>query len=135
MEERRSRLRRLLLAGLALAAPAWACEPPLEGTRVESTRFVLAYRAHPQVGSFFSIDVAACAKAGPPPKTLKIDAHMPAHRHGMNYAPKVTTLGPGRWRAEGLMLHMPGKWELVFVVDGERLSRGFQLSDAVRFSD
>ncbi|MGH8691986.1 MAG: cytochrome c peroxidase, partial [Burkholderiales bacterium] len=24
----------------------------------------------------------------------------------MNYAPEVTPLGPGRWRAEGLMFHM-----------------------------
>ena len=128
MEERRSGLRRLLLAGLALAAPAWACEPGLEGTRVESTRFVLAYRAHPKVGSFFSIDVAACAKAGPPPRALKVDAHMPAHRHGMNYSPEVTALGPGRWRAEGLLLHMPGRWELVFVVDGDRLTHGKEIS-------
>ena len=128
MEERRSGLRRLLLAGLALAFPAWGCEPGLEGTRIESARFVLAYRAHPQVGSFFSIDVAACAKGGPPPKSLKVDAHMPAHRHGMNYAPKVTPLGPGRWRAEGLMLHMPGKWEFVFVLDGDRLAHGNEVS-------
>jgi cytochrome c peroxidase len=41
---------------------------------------------------------------------------MPEHRHGMNYAPEVKPLGPGRWRAEGLMFHMPGKWEFVFEV-------------------
>ena len=127
MEERRSGLRLGAVAGLALASagvalPAPACTPALEGTRLESASYVLAYRAKPQVGSFFSIDAAACAKAGPPPRSLKVDAHMPAHRHGMNYSPKVTALGPGRWRAEGLMLHMPGKWELVFVVDGERMA-------------
>jgi cytochrome c peroxidase len=72
--------------------------------------------------------VAACAKAGPAPKTLKVDAHMPAHRHGMNYAPKVTALGPGRWRAEGLLFHMPGRWELVFVVDGDRLVHAMEVS-------
>jgi len=96
---------------------------------------VLAYQANPQISSFFAIDVAACAKTGPAPKSLKVDAHMPEHRHGMNYAPKVTALGPGRWRAEGLMLHMPGKWEFVFVVDGERMAHALQLSEGVRFSE
>lgn len=135
MEERRSRLRGLLLAGLALAAPAWACEPGLEGTRLESPRYVLVYKASSlTVSQHFALEVAACAKSGPAPKTLQVDAHMPAHRHGMNYAPKVTALGPGRWRAEGLLLHMPGHWEFVFVVDGERLAQNLEVSEAVRFS-
>jgi cytochrome c peroxidase len=102
---------------------------------VESSRFVLVYKAQPQVSSFFVIDVAACAKAGPLPKALKVDAHMPEHKHGMNYAPKVQALGPGRWRAEGLMLHMPGKWEFVFVVDGERMAHRFDLSAEIRFDE
>jgi len=140
MEERRSPFRFGCLAGLALAAGglamrAWACTPALEGTRLESPRHVLTYRAAPQISSFFAVDVAACAKAGPPPQSLKIDAHMPEHRHGMNYAPKVTALGPGRWRAEGLMLHMPGKWELVFVVDGERMAHRLEVAAGIHFDE
>jgi hypothetical protein len=42
---------------------------------------------------------------------------MPAHRHGMNYRAKVIPQGAGRWRAEGLMFHMPGRWQFVFDVD------------------
>ena len=57
------------------------------------------------------------------PENVAVDAWMPEHRHGMNYRPTVTRLAPGRWRAEGLMFHMPGRWELVFTVDGERLAR------------
>ena len=114
---------------------AWACTPALEGTRLESPRHVLAYRAAPQISSFFAIDVAACAKTGPAPKSLKVDAHMPEHRHGMNYAPKVTTLAPGRWRAEGLLLHMPGKWEFVFVVDGERMAHRLEVSEGIHFDE
>ena len=61
---------------------------------------------------------------------------MPEHRHGMNYAPEVKPLGPGRWRAEGLMLHMPGKWEFVFEVRAagttDRLARDFLLSSFSR---
>ena len=57
---------------------------------------------------------------------------MPEHRHGMNYAPEVKAVGPGRWRAEGLMFHMPGKWVLVFEIraagKSDRVTSGFQLS-------
>ena len=80
------------------------------------------------MGNHFTIELAACSKSGPPPQTLQIDAHMPEHRHGMNYKPEVKLLAPGRWRAEGLMFHMPGKWEFVFVVDGERITNSLLLS-------
>jgi cytochrome c peroxidase len=56
---------------------------------------------------------------------------MPEHRHGMNYAPAVKALGPGRWRAEGLMFHMPGRWELTFEVTAggatDRLVSSYQV--------
>jgi cytochrome c peroxidase len=89
----------------------------------------LAFKAeNVSVAKHFKIDVAACSKSGPPPETLKVDATMPEHQHGMNYAPSVKKLGPGRWQAEGLMLHMPGRWELIFVLDGDRLVADFSLS-------
>ena len=57
---------------------------------------------------------------------------MPAHKHGMNYAPSLKPLGPGRWRAEGLMFHMPGRWEFVFEIDAagktDRLAAPYQLN-------
>ena len=113
MEKRRTGL--WLVACAALSLPAWACD---EGTRLESPRFVLAYRTEPvEVAKHFSVDVTICPKSGQPQaEALKVDAHMPEHRHGMNYAPSVKPLGAGRWRAEGLMLHMPGRWEFVFEV-------------------
>ena len=58
----------------------------------------------------------AYKKAGGELAQLEVDAHMPAHRHGMNYLPSVTTSSAGRHRAEGLMFHMPGRWEFVFVL-------------------
>jgi hypothetical protein len=110
-----------LLLLLGLAPGAFACDPPLEGenvVRLESQRYVLAYRTRPgavRVGEHFTLEAAACAKGGAPaPESLGIDAHMPAHRHGMNYAPAVREAGAGRWRAQGLMFHMPGEWELRF---------------------
>ena len=120
MEKRRSAV---LFLSIALIPAAQACVPAIEGPRLESKSYVLAYRAAPEVGKHFSVEVAACAKNGPPPRELKIDAHMPEHRHGMNYKPAVKPAGPGRWQAEGLMFHMPGKWEFVFYVEGERMTR------------
>ena len=123
----------LVLAALGASGGATACLPPLAGARLESERFVVAYRASPSIGSFFAVEVGACAKAGhPAPESLKVDAHMPEHRHGMNYAPTLETVGRGRWRAQGLMLHMAGKWELVFEVRArgasDRLSATYQLA-------
>ena len=137
MEKRRTGLW-FLAAAAGLALPAVACEPPLPGTRLESARYGLAYKAtEVSVAKHFSLEIAVCAKPGSPqPENLKVDAHMPEHRHGMNYAPEVQPLGPGRWRAEGLMLHMPGKWEFVFEIraggKADRLASSFLLSDFSR---
>jgi cytochrome c peroxidase len=116
MEKRRTGF--WFLAAAALSFPAWACIPSVDGTRLESTRYVVAYKSEAiEVAKHFALDVAVCAKPGQPaPESVKVDAHMPEHRHGMNYAPTLKPLGPGRWRAEGLMLHMPGRWEFVFEV-------------------
>ncbi len=138
MEKRRTGV--WLLAAAALSHPAWACDPGLDGVRLESSRFVLAYReVDIEVAKHFALDVAACAKPGHPgPESLKVDAHMPEHRHGMNYAPAVKTTAPGRWRVEGLMLHMPGRWELVFEVRAggrtDRLAHARVLSAVLDFS-
>jgi cytochrome c peroxidase len=142
MEKRRIALRLLLSGSLILAFPAWACTPAIKGTTLESPRYVLAFKEKDpvEVGRHFTVEIATCSKPGnPEPENLKVDAHMPEHRHGMNYAPSVAKLGPGRWRAEGLMFHMPGKWELVFELRShgrtDRLTSGFSLSETVRFSE
>ena len=43
---------------------------------------------------------------------FKFDARMPAHGHGMNYRPAIENTGAGRYRVDGLILHMPGAWQL-----------------------
>ncbi len=138
MEKRRSCVWLAVTAGgLTLAGAAGACVPSLEGTRLESARFVLAYKASPELGKFFTLDVAVCAKSNAAVESIKVDAHMPEHRHGMNYAPALQPLGPGRWRAEGLMFHMPGKWEFVFEIraagETDRMAHEHRLSE-VSFS-
>ena len=112
-------------AGLAMAlwlsgSAALACGEHLgAGARLlDDARWQLAYKTVPEVpvvGAHFAIDIALCPRGGAPaPAALRVDAHMPEHRHGMNYQASVSPRGAGRYRAEGLMFHMPGRWELVF---------------------
>jgi hypothetical protein len=121
----------LLAASLVAASPgvtAERCETPtgfaaqgrLSGQGVE-----LVFRTVPapiEVGRHFAIEAIVCAT--PPPQGLRVDAQMPEHRHGMNYRTTVTATGAGRYRADGLLFHMPGRWQLVFDVDrGGRTDR------------
>jgi hypothetical protein len=42
---------------------------------------------------------------------ISADAEMPHHGHGMNLVPVVKPVpGRGRFIAEGMLLHMPGRW-------------------------
>jgi hypothetical protein len=114
------------LAGAVLAggAEALACGEGLGGTtrQVETAQALLVYRTTPEpipVGRHFGIDFEICPQgAAVLPAEVRVDASMPEHKHGMNYRPSVTAQGPGRYRAEGLMFHMPGRWELVFELRG-----------------
>jgi cytochrome c peroxidase len=139
MEKRRTGLRLAFAGALSFSSAAGACIPSLEGTRLESPRFVLAFKPESiSVARHFAVEIAVCAKSTVLPEAIKVDAHMPEHRHGMNYAPAVKSLGAGRWRADGLMFHMPGKWEFLFEVRGagntERLASPFVLSEATPFT-
>jgi hypothetical protein len=125
-----------LVAALLVANAAQACVVPTSGTgwqQLESNRYVVAFRPHtaPSVGQLFALDLALCAKSGTPPQRVQVDAHMPAHRHGMNYVPSMQIVAEGLYRAEGLMLHMPGRWEFLFDLsaDGrtDRLAAPFDL--------
>ena len=55
---------------------------------------------------------------------VEVDARMPAHFHGMSRIPKLTHRPDGSYLAEGLLLHMPGHWELyVDITEGARTER------------
>jgi hypothetical protein len=104
-------------------------------TRTDNTHYAIAWRTVPEhvvVGQHFVVDFAVCPKAGAKvPQAVRVDANMPAHRHGMNYRTGVAARGAGTYRAEGLLFHMAGRWELTFdVVSGnttERLTSPMQL--------
>lgn len=108
--------RALLSAFLATVTGAHACDlPGGESRKIEAPGYLVLYRTAPaslKVGQHFAVEFAVC----PTPESVRVDAWMPEHKHGMNYRPTVTATGDGRYKAEGLMLHMAGKWELVFEV-------------------
>lgn len=108
------------IALTALAAGALACDPRLAGegvARIDGKRYSVAWRAVPaiHVGEFFRLQIATCSREGQPMvRTLRVDAQMPEHKHGMDYRASVRPQGPGRFVAEGMLLHMPGRWEFSF---------------------
>lgn len=105
------------------AVAAQACVADRAGAqKLESDRYVLVYSTQPAklaVSAHFSLDLVICPKDGAlPPESVQVDAHMPEHRHGMNYKPVVRPAGGSGYRADGLMFHMPGRWEYVFELRG-----------------
>ena len=116
---------RILLSAISLLASAThACEPRLDGPKsangkmAESASYKMVFRTQPEkveIGKHFAVELAYCIKDGAGAvDSVRVDAHMPEHRHGMNYKTVVTSTGPRGYRAEGLMFHMPGRWEYIF---------------------
>ena len=99
----------------SLAAPGRLLARP-DSAAAQGWQLVLAPQPAPlATGRLFALDIVLCAPPDQPlPATLAVDAWMPVHRHGMSYRASVHALGGGRYRAEGLMLHMPGRWQLRF---------------------
>jgi hypothetical protein len=118
-------------AGLAVvllgAGAVDACEVPPGFTprgRLESSGIVVLFRTVPPaivIGRHFAVETLVCAE-GPAAVLAHVNADMPEHRHGMNYRPTIAAKGAGRWVADGLLFHMPGRWQLSFDVerDGRR---------------
>ena len=123
------------LIGVVGTLPAFAaesCGSDLRGAQtLRSVHYTIAYRTQPAkiiVGKHFSIDIVACANGvSPSPSAVAVDAFMPDHGHGMNYKATVRATGNAHFRADGLMFHMPGRWDLMVEVQGadgsERLTR------------
>lgn len=124
----------LVLLSASAIVQAAPCGSELKGARVvESANYAIAYRFVPgkiAVGRHFALDLIACGKnANPAPSSVNVDAFMPEHGHGMNYKAAVKKTGAPKsggtqFHAEGLMFHMPGKWDLYFdVPDSGRTKR------------
>jgi len=110
-----------LAAFLAASPAAYAdCDAGPGVLRGETSKVRLAFRTDPpaiRVGELFSLLAEVCPQSGTSVTGLKVDAGMPAHKHGMNYRPRVSSTGPGKYTATGLMFHMPGQWQFTFDVE------------------
>jgi hypothetical protein len=101
---------------------------------VESARYRVTFRTRPEqivVGEHFTLELLVCPRGETPrPDTVRVDAEMPEHRHGMNYRTTVTAEGDSRYRADGLLFHMPGHW--VFIVDVRAAGQTDRLTQSIR---
>ena len=127
----------IVACALGWAGSAAACGDDLgyDTRRIESAHYAVVFKSVPdpiEVGTHFSLDFAVCPLGdAEKPRAVRVDAHMPEHRHGMNYRPVIVARGPGAYRADGFMFHMPGRWDLLFDVvtsgGSERLTGTLQL--------
>ena len=131
----------VLLASLFSGANAVAAQCPLLSANAaaptdttESDSFIVTYRfepALPTVAEHFKLLGRICRKDDKVFEgTVKIDATMPHHGHGMNYVPVVALLPQGEFAANGFLLHMPGHWAFAIrISDGalrEQVNFGHQ---------
>ena len=101
----------LLAAGAAPACPLL----PADGTLVAGAHASGAWRTADgsplATARPLELLVTVCPAGA---RLVRVDATMPEHRHGMNYRPTLAEAGDGRWRVQGMLLHMAGRWELRF---------------------
>jgi hypothetical protein len=111
--------RAVAVVAWAMCGVAHACGNAGD-TIAKGSQYVVAYRTAPSpipASAHFAIDFTVCPVGNAPaPRSVRVDASMPEHRHGMNYRTTVTAKGGGRYRAEGLLFHMSGRWEIAFDV-------------------
>ncbi len=80
---------------------------PVGGVFPDAEPFAIAIEVERVDGRDLGGDVALAA-----------DAEMPHHGHGMNLVPVVKpSPGRGRFIAEGMLLHMPGRWIVAIDVE------------------
>lgn len=100
----------------------------LASRRLQGETFLLTYRFEPQspaIGEQFAVIGRVCRVDGAEfSGSVKVDATMPRHGHGMNYLPSTQMFSNGQFISSGLLLHMPGDWEVALkVADGDRRER------------
>ena len=123
----------LLLALFAGAGSALA-DCPLDlgrgtGWVVFSDHYMIAFRPEPmriEVGEPFALLFNVCTKNGNPAELVAVEAQMPEQKRGMKVKPTIVSAGDGRYRAEGMVFDMSGRWELAIDVrageESERLT-------------
>jgi hypothetical protein len=128
---------RSLVALIFVFASAFAAQAradcPLDlghgtGWVVFSDHFMIAFRPDPmriEAGQPFALLLNVCTRSGNPAELLGVEAQL-EDQGRPKAAPTLTSAGEGRYRADGLLLDAPGRWELDLDVragpDSERLT-------------
>lgn len=118
---------------LGAGAPAWQA-PRMEIASNGGTYYV-AFSPRPAdmpLNEMFSLRVEVLDAARRPLPAgeveLRVDAAMPGHGHGMVTRPQVTANADGTFTADGMLLHMPGSWELYFDVQRDGIAERAQVA-------
>lgn len=108
-------IRIAVLTSFVLSTGALACPAPPDAIRLasEEDHAPLAYveMADPPLSAPFAMTVTFC-DPDQQVEAVMFDAHMPAHRHGMNFAVDVDKMADNRFEVSNIVFHMPGLWEL-----------------------
>jgi hypothetical protein len=123
-------------------APAAVDEPAPASVKAASEReavsalrrFVVRIAPMPDpipLNEFFTLDVLVANAAAPfePLQDVEIavDATMPAHGHGMNTSASLERTSSGV-KAQGLLFHMPGEWQIWVDIGPERERARFTIT-------
>lgn len=122
------------IAALALLASATAsakaCSVPdgwtaMQVEGLQSSTIALKLPSTPvKISEPFEIDIFVCADQQPEAGNMKLDATMPAHKHGMNYKPEIQQVANNIYRGSGMFFHMPGEWQIsVELLSGDKAQR------------
>lgn len=110
------------------SAPQAAPEPPAESPWFEAQghlgKHTLAWRpiglAKVPRNDEFEMEVLVTLDGAPAEVQLDVTGWMPAHSHGLVQMPVVESLGDGRHRVSGMLLHMRGDWQVRFSIIADR---------------
>ena len=88
----------------AMCGVAHACGNP--GDKLANgAHYTIAFKTAPapiKTSEHFAIDLTVCPLGkAPMPRTVRIDASMPEHRHGMNYSRRSSRRGPAAIARKG----------------------------------
>ena len=121
---------RRAVPGLLLALLSCGRSTDVDARRFESAlgNYVVVLRTTPSpipLNQPFEARITVEPRVKPSgPLAVDVDARMPEHFHGMNLVARTTAQPDGTFRTEGLLFHMPGRWELyVDIAEGGRTER------------
>ena len=123
-----------LLGGCYTSSMNTMVAPPIaRSVPANDGNFTIYWNPRPDpipLNQFFRVQVQVLDMWGnvvtPDDATLVVDAGMPQHGHGMNHIPRVVPQDDGTWLVEGLLMHMPGEWQLYFDIERDGVTRRAQ---------